>query len=268
MLLLLAIACTEPLLERAPLAHESWDHAVQVQPPIALPIPAAEGWVEIWLDAPEPLTVETGPHGAPQFAYPPGTTADRVEFRNTPRGPKVIDVRGTHLDEDGTAWHHVYQPVSRDPEAALVGVRWPAQDVDAEHLEVERFIEGLRNHGRKRLELVRNKLDCRGCHVANRPANTHPNRHGLVSRGTDGAGFFTPSTVLTDEVPAELYGRPEQPARFTSWTCDEPVPVGTRRCADGTLARIHFDQEAALAAGDPHALQVAATRTRLLGGPR
>ena len=48
MLVLFAIACVDdPVLNRAPLLHRERVNAVQVEPPVELPRPSENGWVEV-----------------------------------------------------------------------------------------------------------------------------------------------------------------------------------------------------------------------------
>lgn len=260
---LLACTSTDGILERSPLAHEAWADGFQVVPPVALPRPTANGDVEVWVELPGAGLHERS-DGARVLHYAPGTRADRVEFRTTRTGRRVVDVRGTTLDAAGQRWHHVYQPVSTDPDAALLGVEWPAGDPELAELAIDRFIAALDAHGRKNLDSVRAKLDCESCHLRDRPDNQRPGEHGLVARGTDGAGFFTPSTLLADEAPAESYGIHAGPAPFTTWTCaGVEVPADTRRCADGSVARIRVDAAAAALATDARWAAVETSREHL-----
>ncbi|MEZ4317190.1 MAG: hypothetical protein R3F61_06790 [Myxococcota bacterium] len=266
MVLVALAACgdSSQILSRDPREHESWAAGFQVVPPVALPRPSEQGHVEVWLALPRGASLRATSEHSEVLDYPAFTLADRVEVRNSAFGERVVDVRGTRIDADGVRWHHVFQPVSTDPDADLVGVEWPADDPVRATEAVDAFLGELAAHGRRNLDAVRAKLDCDRCHVADRPANTRAGEHGFVSRGTDGAGFFTPSTLLSDSVPAELYGLAPGPAPFTSWRCAEhEVPAGTRRCADGTLPVAEWDHQGALLAGDPHAAAAEASRTHL-----
>ena len=268
MFLFFALACTpsEGTLERAPLAHEAWEQGFRVVPPVALPRPTAEIEVEIWLELPGGAGIHERSDGAQVLHYGPGTRADRVAFRTVGGKRRVTDVRGTTLDADGLRWHHVFQPVSSEPDAPLIGVEWPADDPVLADLAIERFIGALQAGGRKNLDQVRAKLDCETCHLPDRPDNVRPGELGLVARGTDGAGFFTPSTLLTDQVPAESYGIPMGPAPFVHWRCDgDEVIADTRRCDDGSVARVHFDRSSAIDAGDPRVLAVEVSLHHLTG---
>ena len=183
---------------------------------------------------------------------------------------RVVDVRGTRIDAEGQRWHHVYQPVSKDPSAALVGAEWRSGDSAAAEAAKDGFIDALAKSDRKNLDGVRSKLGCDGCHTLDRLPNTRPGEHGIVARGTDGAGFFTPSTLLADAAPLEVYGVDPNPgAPFTTITCADGNPPEIRakrvRCASG-VPTAHVDVAAAAEAGDPHALAVVASREHLLGG--
>ncbi|MEQ1506201.1 MAG: hypothetical protein ABMB14_28470 [Myxococcota bacterium] len=215
--------------------------------------------VEVWVRLPdgEAIRSEALADGRTGLVFPAGTVADRVEWRGEGRERRIVDVRGTRLDDDGARTHHVYQPIVRDPDAPLLGVEWPAGDADATAVALDRFVAAVRPHrpdadGWERL--YRSKHACDACHVADRPDNTVPGEHGLVNRGTDVQGWFTPSTLLSDTVPGEAYG---------AWSGDRtdphvvpscPEARAGRTCADGAVPRWRLDAAAAVAAGSPHAL--------------
>lgn len=258
--LLLACEPDDGLLRREPFAHVADPDVFEVVPPVALPVPTRDAEIQVWMRLPEGARTRTASDGRAVLDLPPGTLADRVELR---RG-RVVDVRGTTLGEDGRRVHHVYKAIPRISRDHLVGASWPADDPAAAREAIDGFMAVLADHGVPRLESMRAKLDCDGCHVVDRPANRTPREHGLVARGTDGAGFFTPSTLLGDTVPVESYGlRPTDPHLVVS-CADQPVAAEVQRCADGTLPLVGLDLDAALALDDPHALAFVASRDRIL----
>jgi hypothetical protein len=207
------------LLHREPLAHVERDGAFAVVPPVRLPVPAEGKHVEIWLSVPDGATI--GHRDGRIGPYPPGTIADRVEFR----GERVVDVRGTRIDAEGRRVHHVFKPVPGA--SALLGAAWFADDPIDTAAAIDRLMDGLEARGVHRTDAIRRKLDCESCHTADRPDNTTRREHGLVNRGTDAAGFFTVATLLAESVPLEHYGHDANLA-------DPDVLV---RCPEGTATR-------------------------------
>lgn len=253
------LACAPPvpdgLFERSPLAHVQRVGAFQVVPSVALPVSGPTGAVEVWLSLPDGSRVEGTTSAI--HAYPAGTIADRVEFRDG----RVVDVRGTRIDPDGRRWHHVYKPVSDSTK--LLGASWPADDVQATEDAIGTLLTALQARGNRHTDAIRRKLDCESCHTADRPDNTTQHQHGLVNRGTDGAGFFTVHTLLRESVPLEVYGHTER-GPFTTVRCDAQPLAGGERCPGSGVARATLDLERALAARDPHALAHRASREQLV----
>lgn len=219
--------------------------AVRLVPAVPLPSAVAGAdTVEVWVTLPDGGLLETEAlaDGRPALRFPAGSSADRVEWRGEGPARRIVDVRGTTLGEDGARTHHVYQPVRRDPDAALVGVEWPAGDEAASAEALDRFVAAVRPR-RPDPDAwerpYRGKHGCDGCHTRERPPNPTPGAYGLVNRGTDGQGWFTPSTLLADHVPGEAYGAPAHP--------DHPF----LRRSDGAVPTWSLDLPAALAAGDP-----------------
>jgi hypothetical protein len=262
---LLLFACSPDLEEgvhlREALAHTVRAGALQVVPPVALPLPAEDARVEVWLSGPEEAGLRLGPNGN-ILAYAPGTIADRVEFR----GERVVDVRGTRIDADGKRWHHVYKTLPG--QAELMGASWPADDPDATERAIDQLMASLADHGNRHTVSIRKKLDCNSCHTLDRPANHRQRERGLVNRGTDGAGFFTPVTLLMDRVPLETYGTdPNLHNPFILTACPEGLPQRTAtatRCAHTGVATAQLDLASALAAHDPAAEAFVTSRDALL----
>lgn len=260
MILWLAVGCesergvdgVHPLDLNDPVGFQVRAGAFEVVPPVHFPQPAI-GAVSVWLSLPNDARVDrvTRDDGASVLGWPPGTTADRIETRGSGADLRVVDVRGTRIDADGRRWHHVFRPVDNDPARALVGVEWPADDPELHAIAVDTFVQRLRDGGvQSGLDAVRSKLDCDGCHRPMRPDNQTPMEHGLVARGTDAAGWFTPSTVLADDVPLERYGARDLNA------ADPYVTVVCPACA---VPRATLAFEGALRAGDGHARAVCAS---------
>ncbi len=209
--LLLLLACGGPDLPEGanelsigtPIGH--WERLGfrQLTPPVPLPsFYPDQPAVEIWVSVPDgaQLTVEPRGDGVPVFAWPPGSVADRVEYRGHGDERRVVDVRGTRIDDEGRLWDHVYRPSAKRPDAALYGYEWPAHDA-----AIHQGVVDVLAH--RAGESVRKKMGCRACHEPMRADNTRVRENGLVNRGTDAAGWVTPSTLLRDAVPAESYGR-------------------------------------------------------------
>ncbi|HHO51334.1 MAG TPA: hypothetical protein ENK18_10780, partial [Deltaproteobacteria bacterium] len=250
-----------------------WDDATPVVPPVHLPQPAADRtWVSVQLRLPTDGTVDLRPthDGRVLPGWPPGTVADRVEVRGSEDALRVVDVRGMRIDAAGKRWNHVYRPTSPDRSAPLLGVTWPAGDPRLGAAAVDAFIEALGespmiqalDDPEAHLTGVRGKLGCDGCHVPGRRNNRKINQHGLVNRGTDHAGWFTPLTLLTETVPLEIYGvfDPNLSDPHVRISCPEGAPVvpspgGNRHasCPDRAIPLGTLDVTAALASGDDHA---------------
>lgn len=252
---------------------------VEMVPPVHLPSNHRD-WdqVKIWLRIPAGARLAVTSAG---LEWPPGTEADRVEYRGSRDAPRVVDVRGSSVDAEGRRWDHVYRPTSQVLGAPLLGVRWRADDTGAHAEAIDWLMDSLRHSALaaevsdpdRWVEGVRAKMNCNGCHIPNRPANRSPREFGVVSRGTDSMGWFTPSTILDDEAPLEAYGRWDRNMAdpWVHATCAGGEPAGFQRgpgldyqCADGSVPRARLDLKGALQAGDPHAIAVCASRRVLI----
>jgi len=245
------------------------DHGFhRIGPPAHLPSSSPDhAQVEVWIRVPEDARVGLAQRedGVWVTDWPPGTIADRVEYRGEGDARRVVDVRGTRLDEAGAPVDHLYRPQNRDPPGGtLVGYEWPAHDANAREAATDALV---RRTGR---ESLRKKMDCVGCHVPLRPDNRRPKEHGVVSRGTDADGWFTPTTVLRDAVPVETYGRydPNVPDPLVSATCGaEPAGLagdGARwHCPDGVVPLATRDVARGRATSDPATRALCASRAWL-----
>lgn len=223
----LAAACAgEPLLE---LPADTWEGAGWFALRAFLPHPVPEPGrdeVAVYVRTPEGTTLHTEvlSDGRVGLVFPPGSEADRVARRDG----RVVDVRGDRIAPDGARWHHVYQRLGGE----LRGVAWPAGDGEAAGRALAKMVGDFAAHRAPSWEArFLEKADCDGCHQIDRPQNRRPGEHGLVNRGTDRQGWFTPAAVLALELPAERYGEVEVPAGATV-SCD-----ATPACADGEVAR-------------------------------
>ena len=237
--------------------------AIRVVPAAHLPQPQV-GTLDVWLRLPpgSQLGVTTLPDGRRSFTYPPGTRADRIEVWGLGDDRRVIDVRGTTIDADGRQWHHVYRPTRRDPAAPLVGAQWLADDLAAQEAGSAMLLEQLTAAGvRHGLDDIAAKNACDSCHSAGRADNRRRAEHGVVARGTDAAGFFTPSTLLAPDVALEAYGSVDLNAAdpFVVRRCPDGSTPSARVCAGGAIPRATLALADALAANDPHALAHCAT---------
>ncbi len=223
--------------------------AVQVVPAGHLPSGEVNrDATEVWVTLPPggELATEVLAGGRLGLSFPPGTSADRVEWRGDGDARRIVDVRGTTLEADGPRSHHVWVPVRRDPDASLVGVSWPAGDLVAADEALDALVAAVAPHRPEPAaweQQYRSKHGCDACHTLDRPDNLAAGDHGLVNRGTDGQGWFTPSTVLAPDVPVETYG---------AWRGDDLDPYIVRD--DGPVPRVHLDVARGLAAADPHTL--------------
>jgi hypothetical protein len=240
---------------------------VEMVPAIRLPSSTAEAEdVAIWLRLPADAVIETQWSEAREgwvLVFPPGTVADRVEQRG--RGAKrgVVDVRGTTITADGQQLHTLRRAGS-EADAPLFGYAWPRADPEAHARATARLLavlEGLppatrmTDEARTRyLDGVARKNQCTRCHSYARPDNGREQEHGLVNRGTDGSGFFTPQTVFADAIVLERYGGhdPNLDDPAVAITCPDGRPAtrhseGTRKraaCADQAVAIARLDDQA------------------------
>jgi hypothetical protein len=236
-----------------PAGHHVREGFVQLVPPVHLPSSSPDlDQVEIWVRLPEGALVELSEDeaGRPTLEFPAGTLADRVEWHGEGEARRIVDIRGTRIEADGAQTFYVYRPTAPDPRAPLFGLEWSREDPAAQRAATDHLVAKVaalppvvdmpKARRAKVLEGVRGRNQCAGCHGLSRPENEAPHQHGLVDRGTDVSGFFTPRTVLWDEVPLEAYG-----AHDRSWSdpaievrcADRPVTESGRRCPDGSIAR-------------------------------
>ncbi|HKE18202.1 MAG TPA: hypothetical protein VKB80_25165 [Kofleriaceae bacterium] len=258
-----------PHLEiRDPESH--WQRAgfVEMVPPVRPPSSGdGSDEIRVYLRLPESarIAVVAGA-GGPSMVFPPGTVADRVELV----GGRVVDVRGTRFGEGGEETFHVYRRAGE----SLAGTEWPRSDPRLAALATAQLAKELRAAGSSadRVRRFERLADCVPCHEPDQPQASRP-RSGRPNRRTDASGLVVPLATLADAAPIELHRPRDMNAddRFITTTCaGAPAelrggPRGARRyvCADGSLPISRLDVTAALAAGDPHAARVCASRRTL-----
>ncbi|PRQ06117.1 hypothetical protein [Enhygromyxa salina] len=203
-----------------PAQHWEREGFVEMVPPIQLPSSTAAATdVAVWLRIPERGVIHTRwseARGGWVLEFPPGTVADRVEQRGADRARGVVDVRGTRLGDDHEEWMHTLRRAEPGPNAPLFGYEWPRSDPAAHQRATDELLGELAaippaakmtpERRERYLASIRRKNDCASCHAHERPDNAVEGEHGLVNRGTDASGFFTPQTVLMDAVVLEGYG--------------------------------------------------------------
>lgn len=266
--------------------HDPWgrwerEGFVRLETPVHAPS-SSEGLdqVEIWIKVPEGGVIagREGPHG-PTLAFPPGSELDRVEYAGHDDLRQVIDVRGTRIDPSGNQHFHVFRKEAAGRSAPMFGLEWPRDDAKATAAATDAFIARLeqlppgKDYGPKRrskyLGSLRAKNDCAGCHLLDRAPNHVQGEHGLVNRGTDADGFFTPLAVLSDEAPVEAYGLHDLnvPDPHVTVSCGarsvDVAESGKPSCPDAVVPVGRIELSAALAANDPRALAVCDSRRYL-----
>lgn len=203
-----------------PAQHWEREGFVEMVPAIRLPSSSAAAKdVAVWLKIPEHGVIQTRwseARAAWVLVFPPGTVADRVEQRGGVGKRSVVDVRGTRIDEDQAEWMHTLRRAQTGINAPLFGYEWPRSDPEAHQRATDNLIDELSSiapaikmpaeRRERHLESIRRKNECASCHTHERPDNTVEGEHGLVNRGTDASGLFTPQTVLMDAVVLERYG--------------------------------------------------------------
>lgn len=233
--------------------------------------------VEIWCLLPEgsKIAVTDGPNG-PTLNFPPGSKLDRVEFAGTGERRRVIDVRGTTIDETGRQHFHVFRKQGAGRGTLMFGFEWPRDDPRASAAATEAFVSRLRKlppgskmEGEKLdgyLGRLRAKNECAGCHPLDRAANETQGEHGLVNRGTDASGFFSPLAVMRDTVAVERYGAHDLnvPDPFVTVRCGasaaDVADDGKPRCGDRVVPTAELDVRAGQEAEDPRVLAVCGSR--------
>ncbi len=255
---------------------------VQMVPPVHLPSSSPErDQVEIWVKIPEgpSIDVELDARQRPTLRFAAGTVADRVEFVGRGDARRIVDIRGTRIEDDGSQTFYVYRPVADGPLAPLFGVEWAREDTKAHEAATDRLVAKLAElpplvsmpepRRRRVLEGVRAKNRCAGCHGLARPDNETPGQHGIVDRGTDLSGFFTPQTVLWDEVAIEAYGAHDRNAAdpaveiFCAGDSAGAPAAKERRCPDGSIAHGRLRWEASEPLARAHLDQVCESRAAL-----
>jgi hypothetical protein len=225
-----------------PQTHWAREGFVEMVPPVRLPSSTRDADdVAVWLKIPDGGVIETRWSDAREgwvLAFPPGTVADRVEQRGSGDRRAVVDVRGTRIGEGGEEWMHTLRRAEAGPDASLFGYEWPRSNPDAHAVATEKLLAELAHRppgntmseaARTRmLDSVRTKNQCVTCHVYERPDNRFEGEHGLVNRGTDASGFFTPQTVLLEVVPLEPYG---------GWDRNLDDPAVAIECPDGAATQ-------------------------------
>lgn len=226
--------------------------------------------VRVWLKLPDGARLTTRritENGRDAIVVPPGAIAARMELVDG----KVADVRGTRF-EDGSERFFVLRPQRE----GLVGVEWRRGDAVAQRDATAALVALVRSAADAPADRaaahVERQNDCASCHVHGRAASSVEGEHGLVARPTDASGLFTIERVLADDAPLERYAAfdPNLADPFVDVTCgDAPVrfegegDARRARCDGGRVPVARLDVRAALAAGDPHARALCASRRAL-----
>ena len=206
-----------------PAQHWAQEGFVEMVPAIQLPSSSkAATDVAVWLKIPDEGVIQTrwsDARGGWVLAFPPGTVADRVEQRGSADKRGVVDVRGTRIGDDPELqeqWMHTLRRAQTGANAPLFGYEWPRSDPAAHLLATDKLLGELATvppasqmqpeRRERHLQSIRRKNECNSCHTYERPDNRVEGEHGLVNRGTDASGFFTPQTVLANAVVLERYG--------------------------------------------------------------
>ncbi|HSO32608.1 MAG TPA: hypothetical protein VLT33_08830 [Labilithrix sp.] len=252
-------------------------HAIELTPAIRPPT-SEDGRVRIvvYLELPERAQLDIVQRdGAPSIDLPAGARASRVEALGAEDGDRaawrVLDVRETTF---GDAREERFRLLRPGRGGGLTGISWPRSDDGARQASraITSLFEGDRLEGPSDLHARRDAAarlvrlnDCASCHVPWRAEDRRPG--ALVQRRTDGQGLYLLAAVMSDSGPFERY-RPRNASTddpFTHVRCDDvDVPRRTVVCADGQRPAGWLDLRAALAAGDPHARRVCASRRALV----
>ncbi len=285
-LLLAAVALTAcksgntlPILEHgaeaveitSPLQFHERDGFTALAPPAHIPSSDPEiDQVTVWLKLGDgAITVRTH-EGRSVLVFPDGTRADRVEQTGRGESRFIADIRGTTLTTNGPRFH-VYRPSAPQPDATLFGARWPSGDADAhaaatdylaERISVSEPVASWKPARRQaEVESFRQKNACLPCHDPARPENTRAGEYGLVNRGTDGSGFFTPYTLFADDIPLEQYGAHDHSMTdpLVDVVCGETVIAAAegwdRTCPQGAAPRARWRWDRAWAQAPTRAKQ-------------
>jgi hypothetical protein len=264
--------------------HWSTRGFVPMEPPIRLPRGRAlrdRTEVLVRIEGEGRIDVVDG-----ELVFPPGTVADRVEYRREDGVWQVADVRGTRFTEAGERFH-AYRPEGIDSES-LFGAEWPRDDERARRRAIALFADAMTNgagfrraepgHDATRREGSVHRfsrlLDCASCHGHRRP-EAAADEASTLRRGTDASGMHVFRYVLDDRAPLETY-RPHDPNAddpFVTYECEgiateRAALVGAPgttavRCADGDVPTLRYALARALDAGEAHAVRVCESRRAL-----
>ncbi len=241
-----------------PLTFHEREGFTPLAPPAHIPSSDPEvDQVTVWLRLGPGKITTTQAEGRTLLVFPEGTRADRVESAQRDDARFIADIRGTTLTRDGPRFH-VFRPQAPKPTAPLFGAQWLAGSPKAHEAATDYVSERIgasspwaSRSATDRQAVVssfRQKNDCLPCHDPARPENTTAREHGLVNRGTDGSGFFTPYTLFEDEVPLEQYGAHDHTLSdpLVDVLCGEEIIASPqasgwdRTCADGQAPRARW----------------------------
>lgn len=234
----------------------------ELTPAIFAPSTADEhDLVKVWIKIPEGALV-TAVGGS--LRVPIGTVADRVETR----GEGGVDVRGTRFDAADEMFH-VFHSDAKTPGAPVSGWEWPRRDGKLSEQATDKLVASLAGQPSGEIEALRQFNECLRCHEHDRPAAVNASER-RPRRRTDGSGLYQLLAVLEDAAPPEL-NRPHDMnvgAPFIAVRCGpddaelRTRPDGARHyvCPNGSVPIARLDMVAAMAAGDPHAAAVCASR--------
>lgn len=258
---------------------------VEMEPPIRLPQGRARRdrtRIFVTIEGLERIDVRDG-----ELVFPPGTIADRVEYRRDAHGWRVADVRGTQFTSAGELFH-AYRPERADGDM-LFGAAWEREDRGGRRDAITLFTNtmtrgagfrpeepGHASDGRARsVRRFARLLDCASCHAHDRDEAAPNAEVTLPRRATDASGMHAFRYVLSDRAPMETYRVLDTNAAdpFVHYECggvavarDTLVgAAGTTevRCANGDVPTLRYALVDALAAGDPRADRVCASRLAL-----
>jgi len=272
-------ASVEPVVIADQDAH--WGDCVELVPPVRLPT-AHPGQNRVQVFARLPETGRVAVEWLEEqrrwtLALPPGTVLDRVEsLAYGEQRWTVADVRGSVLEADRLT-DHVYRPADGQPEARLLGLRWPRGDADARSEATARLLELVAERptpvrqgpmDAEAISRLRRFNDCGHCHLPDRPADAD-DRGDLPHRPTDRDGFFVPLSLLSSSVPISE-------ARPVDLNAEDPYVViacedgsAPRRdgeslgCGGGSVPLARRDVERGMREGDPYTQRVCESRRRL-----
>ncbi len=256
-----------------PLTFHEREGFTALVPPAHIPSSDAEiDQVTVWLKLGAGAITTREVDGRTLLVFPEGTRADRVEKAGRADVAFIADIRGTTLTADGPRFH-VYRPAAPQPAAPLFGAQWPSDSADAHAVATDYLagriaesepVKSWKPAAREaELQSFRGKNACLPCHDPARPENTRAGEHGLVNRGTDGSGFFTPYTLFEDDVPLEQYGAHDHTLGdpLVDVVCGEEIVAQTegktwdRSCPAGQTPRARWRWDRAWAQAPTRAKQ-------------